>query len=119
VVLEDLKVMEKKKKAASETEVMTLKILPSLEPKLGRIYSNYVQVSHSKYEFTIRFGDAPSGDALIRQKQGNNITIPNIVEIIVVPDLIPAIMKALDTSYKRFIEQFKNTAKKDKEIEVH
>lgn len=110
---------DKRKKAAPKTETVTLKILPALEPKLGRVYSNYIQVSHSQYEFTIRFGDAPSGEALVRLKQGDNITIPNIVEIIVVPDLIPAIMNVLDTNYKKFLEQFRGTVKEDQGIEVH
>ncbi len=116
---EDLKVTDKTKKTAPKKETITVNIIPSLEPKLGRVYSNYVQVSHSQYEFTIRFGDAPPGGDLVRLKQGDNITIPNIIEIVVVPDLIPAIIKALDTNYNKFLEQFRGTAKKDKGTEVH
>jgi hypothetical protein len=81
--------------------------------------SNYVQVSSSQYEFTIRFGDAPPGGDVDRLRQGNIITIPNIVEIVVVPDLIPAIIRALDTTYKQFLEQFRGVAKEGKETEVH
>jgi hypothetical protein len=114
-----MKVADKTNKAAPKKETVTVNIIPSLEPKLGRVYSNYVQVSHSQYDFTIRFGDAPPGGDVVRLKKGDNITIPNIVEIVVVPDLIPAIIKALDTNYNQFREQFKGAAKKDKGTEVH
>jgi hypothetical protein len=54
-----------------------------------------------------------------RLRQGDQLTIPNIVEIVVVPDLIPAIIKALDTNYNRFLGQFGGTAKKEKGTKVH
>ena len=110
---------DKTKKTAPKGKNVPLKILPAFEPKLGRVYSNYLQVSHSQYEFTMRFADAPSGEALMRLKQGVNITIPNIVEIIVVPELIPEIIKALDSNYKKFIHKFRGTPKEDKVIEGH
>lgn len=69
------------KKTAPKKPIQ-VKIIPSLEPKLGRVYSNYVQVSHSKYEFTIRFGDAPPGGDVERLMKGNKLTIPNIIEIV-------------------------------------
>ena len=56
---------------------------------------------------------------MVRLKKGDNITIPNIVEIVVVPGLIPAIIKALDTNYKAFLDQFEGTPKKDKGTKVH
>jgi hypothetical protein len=114
--MEDLKVAGKTKKTAPKEKTVTLKIMPSVEPKLGRVYSNYVQVSHSLYEFTIRFGDAPSGPVLEKFREGDKITIPNIIEIVVVPDLIPAIIKALETNYNKFLERFRES---DKGTEVH
>lgn len=108
---------DKTKKAVPKEEAIT--IIPSLEPKLGRVYSNYVQVSHTKLDFTIRFGDAPPGGDVPRIRQGNKITIPNIVEIVVVPNLIPEIIKALETNYNRFLEQFGDIAKETEEIKVH
>jgi hypothetical protein len=113
-----MKVADETKKTAPKKETLTINIIPSLEPKLGRVYSNYVQVSHSQYDFTIRFGDAPPGGDIVRLKKGDNITIPNIVEIIVVPDLIPKIITALETNYRNFVEQFKG-ASKEEGIEVH
>jgi hypothetical protein len=110
-------VADKTKKTAPKNEELTA--IPSLEPRLGRVYSNYVQISHTKYDFTIRFGDAPPGGDLLRLRKGDEITIPNIVEVIVVPDLIPEIIKALDINYNRFLEQFRGAAKEEKGTEVH
>lgn len=108
------------KKTAPKENLSALKILPSLEPKLGRVYSNFVQVSSTKLDFTIRFGDAPPGGDLERLTlKKNEIVIPNLVEVVVVPDLIPEIIKALDTSYKIFLEQFKGAVKEDPKPEVH
>ena len=107
------------KKTAPKEKPLTIKIIPSLEPKLGRVYSNYVQVSHSQYDFTIRFGDAPPPGDVVRLRRGDTITIPNIVEIVVVPDLIPAIIKALDTNYNKFLEQFKGTDEEDTGTKGH
>jgi hypothetical protein len=112
-----LKVAAKTKKVTPEKKIIEVKVIPSLEPKLGRVYSNYVQVSHSQYDFTIRFGDAPPGGDVDRLRQGDQITIPNIIDIIVVPNLIPAIINALDTAYKNYQELFKDAAKEDKGTE--
>jgi hypothetical protein len=109
--MENLKVADKTKKPASEKKTVQVKVIPSLEPRLGRVYSNYVQVSFSQYDFTIRFGDAPSGGDVDRLKQRDTITIPNIIDIVVVPDLIPAIKKALDIAYNNYLELFKEAAK--------
>ena len=109
-----------KKVAPPKIESIKVNLIPSLEPRLGRVYSNYVQVSHSQWDFTIRFGDAPSGWDVNRLRKGDQITIPNIVEIVVVPDLIPAIAKALETNYNIFLEHYRgSTAEKDKGTEAH
>jgi hypothetical protein len=114
-----MKVADETKKTAPKKGTLTINIIPSLEPKLGRVYSNYVQVAHSQYDFTIRFGDAPPGGDIVRLKKGDTVTIPNIVEIVVVPDLIPAIIKALDTNYKAFLEQFKGVSTEHTGTKVH
>ena len=117
--MEVIKVADKTDRADPKKEPSQVKVIPSLEPKLGRAYANYVQISHSQYDFTIRFGDGPPGGDVARLRRGDTLTIPNIVEIVVVPDLIPGIIKALDTNYKKFLEKFRPTAKKDKGTEVH
>ena len=50
----------------------------------------------------------------------NEIIIPNIVEVIVVPQLIPAIMKAMETSYNSYLKEFgEKPAKEKKEVGIH
>lgn len=85
-------------------ETITVEIIPSMEPKLGRVYSNYVQISHSALDFTIRFGDMPPGVDVKNLKRANKVTIPNVVEVVVVPELIPMVIKALETNYQRYLE---------------
>jgi hypothetical protein len=111
-------VAAKKREGAPEKGFLELKLIPSLEPKLGRVYSNYVSVSHTKYDFTIRFGDLPPGGDMQRLRHGQEMTIPSIIDIIVVPDLIPGIMQALDENYKRYQELIEYFAKQEKETEV-
>lgn len=112
--------MADEKTGAKKVEKITVNIVPSLEPRLGRVYSNYVQVSHSPWDFTIRFGDAPPGGDVQRIRIENEIIIPNIVEVIVVPQLIPAIMKAMETSYNSYLKEFgEKPAKGKKEVGIH
>ncbi|MFZ0052956.1 MAG: DUF3467 domain-containing protein [Desulfobaccales bacterium] len=108
-----MKVPDKTSRANPKKEPPRLKVILSLEPKLGRAYANYVQVSHSQYDFTIRFGDGPPGVDVPRLRQGDTITIPNIAEIIVSPEIIPGIIGALDSNYKKFLKKFRDAAKKD------
>ncbi|MBU4233908.1 MAG: DUF3467 domain-containing protein [Proteobacteria bacterium] len=108
-------------KTAPERKAVTISLTPSLEPKLGRVYSNYVQVAHTQYEFTIRFGDFSPlrSEDLVKQKSGDKIIVPNIVEIIITPDLIPEVMKALETNYTRFLENFRGLTKEEEGTEDH
>lgn len=99
--------------AKTEVEQISLEIIPSMEPKLGRVYSNYVQISHSPYDFTIRFADAPSGRDVQKLREGNQITIPSLVDIVVVPELIPEIIEALKANYEKYLNNIKRIASKE------
>lgn len=95
-------------------ETITLEIIPSIEPKLGRVYSNYIQISHSPWDFTIRFADAPSGSDAKELKQGIKLKIPTVVDVVVVPTLIPGLIQALEANYKKYLEENLKT----EEVEV-
>jgi len=105
----------KTKKVTPKQKIIEVKAIPSLEPKLGRVYSNYVAVSNTKFDFTIRFGDLPPGGDVERLRQGKELIIPTIIDIIVVPDLIPGIIQALDAHYKKYLEQSEDIAEQNKE----
>jgi len=112
-------VAKKPDKTVPKGKVVTINLIPSHEPKLGRVYSNYVQVAHTQYEFTIRFGDFSPPRSEDLGKSGDNIVVPNIVEIIITPDLIPKVMEALETNYTRFLENFRGLTEEEKETEDH
>jgi hypothetical protein len=120
-VTKETKKTAPEEKTPPEEKSLTLNIVPSREPKLGRVYSNYVQVKHTQYEFTILFGDLtpPSSEDLVKLKDKGKITIPNIVEIVVVPNLIPAIIGALKEDYTKFLKQSEDVIKEEKGTEVH
>lgn len=102
------KVAKKLAKIADEDKEIQIELIPSLEPKLGRVYANYVQVSHSPYDFTIRFCEAPSVADIVRLK-GNRkkVEVPNIVELIIPPDLMPQIIEALKINYEKYLKAYK------------
>jgi hypothetical protein len=92
----------------NEKEI-TVDFIPSLEPKLGKVYVNFAQVSHSPWDFTIKFCIAPPGVDIPRlHKSGEKyIELPNIVELIVGPDFVPLIIAALQENYDKFIKTYK------------
>jgi hypothetical protein len=93
-------------KPAKETEI-NVELIPALEPKLGRVYANYALISHSPWDFTITFCEAPSISNLARLKRiGSKVEIPNIVELIIAPNLIPKIIEALKINYEKYMKQY-------------
>lgn len=50
-----------------------------------------------------------------RLRQGKELIVPTIIDIIVVPDLIPGIIQALDAHYKKYLEQSEDIAEQNKE----
>jgi hypothetical protein len=104
--------LEKPGKPAKEKEKeITIELIPSLEPKLGRVYANYAQISHSPWDFTIRFCEAPSSADIVRLKRaGGKVEIPNIVEVIMTPGLIPSVLKALKINYEKYMKAYEGKA---------
>lgn len=104
-------------KAPGEQEIQ-IELIPSMEPKLGREYINYAQVSHSPWDFTIRFCQAPSIADLVRLKRpaggkiGPNlkVEIPSTIELIVSPEFLPKIIEALKINYDKYLKQNKEGA---------
>jgi hypothetical protein len=98
-----------KKEVVRKEKGITVEFIPSLEPKLGRAYANYAQVSHSPWDFTVRFCEAPPSADIPRliQSGEKEIEIPNVVEIVMAPDLIPLVIRALTTNYEKYINTYK------------
>jgi hypothetical protein len=78
---------------------------------LGRAYANFVQVSHSPFDFTIRFCEAPSSADIgrisgIKEQEDAHIEISNVVELIVAPNLLPQLIEALQKNYEKYLKQY-------------
>jgi len=90
------------KEKPKKSEEITLKLSPTGDPRMGRVYANYVQISHNPWEFTVRFCLAPPGGDIKKSMKGNKLEIPIIIDIMVPPALIPGFIKALQTNYGKF-----------------
>ena len=99
----------KKAKPEKDGEFLNIQLLPDLEPRLGKIYSNYISISHSPFDFTLRFCDAPSGGDIVRLKKGKNIPIeiPNLVDVVISPDMMPNLIEALKENYELYLMNYK------------
>ena len=93
-------------KPTKEKEI-TVELIPAPEPKLGRAYTNFALISHSPWDFTISFCEAPSITGLERLKRsGGKVEIPNIVELIIGPSLMLQLIKALKDNYDKYMKQY-------------
>ncbi|MGP7977492.1 MAG: DUF3467 domain-containing protein, partial [Desulfobaccales bacterium] len=58
----------------------TVELVPRGEPRFGRVYSNFFQVSHSPWEFNIRFCIAPvSTDIKFNKKEDKTVVDASII----------------------------------------
>lgn len=89
------------KKSAQGFEV---KIIPMLPAKLGRVYSNFAEISQSPFDFTIRFCDAPPGTDIHKLKKGNEVEVPTVVEVVLPVGIIPGLINALTDQNKKYLE---------------
>ena len=108
-------------KGKLEEEEITVELTPAGEPSMGRIYANYVQVSHSPWEFTIRFCLAPAGADVKKfiKPNTNIVEMPIIIDIMVSPTLIPDIIKALQTNFDRFEKKSEKSMPVQAEPKTH
>jgi hypothetical protein len=83
-------------------------IVPSTEPKFGQHYSNIIQISHSPWDFTLRFCLGPSGDVAVRQIKEGKLEVPNLIEAIVPTGVIPNLIGALQENYDAYKKSMEN-----------
>ena len=105
--------MAEKAPAESEkakTKSVPLEMVPSSPPKLGRIYSNIAEISHSPWDFTIRFCDGPPSSDIPKLRKGNKLEVNNIVEVIISIHQMPNLIKALQKNYSTFLKSYKRKA---------
>ena len=97
-------------------EGTVIKITPSLPAKLGRVYSNFIEISHSPFDFTVRFCDAPPGSDIPKlKKSGNEVEVPTIVEVVLPVNVVPALIKALSEQNEKYLEEFQPKERHEKD----
>lgn len=89
---------KKVKKAKKGVEV---NLIPSDEIVSNRVYANYVQVSNSPFDVTLRFCDVPPISNIEKVVQdGGAYEIPVVAEIAIPFDVMPALIKILQDQHK-------------------
>lgn len=92
-------------KKSHDMEKLAVELKSDKQPKMGRVYSNFVEMSHSPWDFTMRFCLAPTSADLPKKDAKKNVVelvAPTIVDVIVPPVLVPAIISALQTNYNEY-----------------
>jgi hypothetical protein len=87
-----------------EIEEITVELLPGGEPRMGRVYANYVIISHSPWDINVRFCLAPAGSDIKKaiKEDTNTVEVPIIIDVMLPPALIPGFIKALQTHFEKF-----------------
>lgn len=93
---------KKAKIKKSDEVIVTLR--PNSETPCTRVYSNFVQVSQTPYDFNLKFCDAtplPGGES---SKNKTTHDIPIVGEIAIPFNVMPGLINALTTQYELFLE---------------
>jgi len=94
--------MPKPKK--SNPKIVNLKIVPTKDQISERVYSNYVVISHSEYDFNLKFCDINPPDETQRAKmvKSGEIEAPVQVEIAIPIVLVEQLINALTIQYTKY-----------------
>ena len=101
-------------------KIKKIELLPALDPRMGFTYSNFVQVTHTPYDFTLRFCIAPPGDDVVRMLQEDEkvfdkgfLEVTNMVEV-----KMPAgIMQSFTESLRENVDRYNSFYGEDGEDE--
>lgn len=99
--------MPRKKKV--EDTLIPIKFVTEVTESTAQYYSNYVQVAHTGYDFSLTFAKVPSpptSEQLATVKAGNPIKIEPLMQIIIPVKLIQGIIDALTLQKTRYEKNF-------------
>ena len=101
------KAAKKTVKKAAQVKTVGVKIVPDRETSPGRVYSNYMAMTQSPYDFTLRFCDAPPiwEEELEESVKNMELKIPVVAEIVIPFDMVPGIINALGSQYEKHLEK--------------
>lgn len=80
--------------------VLELKLKSDDSLPVRRRYSNYVEVAHSPYDFTLRFCDVgPVGNVADLAAKGGEHRVPVVAEIAIPFQIVPGLIQALQRQF--------------------
>jgi hypothetical protein len=92
--------MARKGKAGAARKSEEIKVNVSVHYNGDPLYANYAEVNSSQHEFQIGFALAPTRPSpeQIEQARAGTVTLDGLVQILLAPTLIPALIRALNIS---------------------
>jgi len=87
---------------------MEVILVPSNEIPVDRVYSNYVEIGQSPYDFTLKFCDATAIKNIdeLEKNEGKHF-IPVVANIAIPFRVVPSLIKALESQYKIYQDAIK------------
>jgi hypothetical protein len=100
------------KKKTEEPEELKLKA--SGDAVHGRLYANFINVSFSPWDCTLRFCDAPPFAEVEKFKKDGFLVLKPMVDIVIPTDVVPELINALQQAFDghmKALEESKNETK--------
>ncbi len=92
----------KKPKKKEKQKAKPIEMVPSLQSDSGRVYSNFISVSHSPWDFTLRFCDAPPGGDVERLAEKGKLVAPTKAEVIIPVNVMPELINVLKDQLEKY-----------------
>lgn len=102
--------MANKIKAIKKDKGLVVNLMPNEDLDINREYANYVAVSQTPYDFSLKFCDATPLHVAKEQIKNNSVEhqIPVVAEIAIPFQVVPALINALKSQwniYKKGIKE--------------
>ena len=91
-----------------EKKAINFTVVPSDDPAVPRIYSNFCSIQHSPFDFTLTFCEMhPLGEREIQAAQSSHVVKAPVRAKLVVPiPLIPGLIAALQENFRLHQESY-------------
>ena len=91
-----------------EKKAINFTVVPSDDPNVPRVYSNFCSIQHSPFDFTLTFCEMhPLGEREIQAAQSSHVVKAPVRAKLVVPiPLIPGLIAALQENFRLHQESY-------------
>jgi len=105
--------MANKIKAIKKDRGIVMKLMPNEDLDINREYANYVEVSQTPYDFSLKFCDATPFHGNKEQIKNNSIEhpIPVVIEIAIPFQIVPGLINALRSQWNDYNKNIKKIEK--------